>query len=152
MLSACVSLISKAETLTFRVFFTFVSSKASILIVDDDVAILHVLRRIFQNKGYIVTVAEKGTEAIEKLSANKYDVALIDLALPDMEGDKLFPFINNISPETVKIMLTGNKELRDSIEGADVFIEKPVAPDKLLSIISSKLNARPQKPRRKRQD
>ncbi len=130
----------------------FVSSKASILIVDDDVAILHVFSRIFQNKGYIVTVAKKGTEAIEKINANKFDVALVDLGLPDMEGDKLFPFINSISPQTVKIMLTGKIELRDSIEGADVFIEKPVAPEKLLSIINSQLTAKPQKPLRKKQD
>ncbi len=130
----------------------FVSSKASILIVDDDVAILHVFSRIFQNKGYIVTVAKKGTEAIEKINANKFDVALVDLGLPDMEGDKLFPFINSISPQTVKIMLTGKIELRDSIEGADVFIEKPVAPEKLLSIINSKLTAKPKKPLRKKQD
>ena len=62
----------------------------SILIIDDDTAILHVFSRIFQRKGYSVTVAEKGREAIEKISCNHYDVALIDLCLADMEGTELF--------------------------------------------------------------
>jgi len=84
-------------------------------------------------------VAEKGTEALEKLSINKYDVALIDFGLPDMEGNELFPVINNASPKTLKIMLTGKTWLRNSIEGADAFVGKPVNPEKLLSIIDTKL-------------
>jgi len=64
-------------------------SKPSILIVDDDIAILRVFTKIFERKGYSVDVAVKGKEAIQKLNINHYDVALIDLALPDMEGTKL---------------------------------------------------------------
>ena len=130
----------------------FVSSKRSILIVDDDISILHVLSRIFQSNGYTVTVAEKGGEAIEKISSNKFDVALVDLGLPDMEGDKLFSVIHRASPETVKIMLTGKIELQGSIEGADIFIEKPVTPDRLLSIIDSKLTAKSKRLCRKRKN
>ncbi|HMK95843.1 MAG TPA: response regulator [Candidatus Limnocylindrales bacterium] len=118
------------------------SSKPEILIVDDDVCILNVLGKIFQRSGYGVTVAEKGKEAIEKISNNQFDVALVDLALPDMEGDKLFPVINNSSPKTVKIVLTGKIERQTCIEGADVFVGKPVDPGKLLSIIDSKLKNR----------
>jgi two-component system response regulator GlrR len=126
-----------------------ISSKLKILIVDDDTTILHCLSKIFQRKGYCVTTAERGREAIEKIGALKYDVALVDLMLPDMEGDKLFPLINQVSPETVKIMLTGNIELEDSIEGVDAFILKPVPPEKLLNIIESKLSL---KPKRKKQN
>ena len=118
------------------------SSKPSILIVDDDTAILHVFARIFERKGYCVAVAEKGKEAIEKLRLNQYDVALIDLSLPDMEGNKLFPIIKNGSPKTLRIMLTGKTWLEGSIEGADVFVGKPVSPDKLLSIIDTQLKTR----------
>ena len=116
------------------------SSKPSILIVDDDTAILRSLTKIFQKKGYNVTVAKEGQKAIEEIGAHRYDVALVDLGLPDMEGDKLFPLINHASPNTLKIMLTGKIELEDTIEGADVFIGKPVAPDRLLSIINARLN------------
>ena len=117
----------------------FISSKPSILIVDDDTAILHVFTRIFERKGYYVTVAERGKEAIEQLSINHYDVALVDLALPDMEGNKLLPLIKNASPNTLRIMLTGKTWLQGSIEDADVFVGKPINPEKLLSIIDTKL-------------
>jgi DNA-binding response OmpR family regulator len=117
----------------------FIVSKPSILIIDDDTAILHVFSRIFQRKGYSVTIAEKGREAIEKISSNHYDVALIDLRLPDMEGTELFPLIQSTSPGTLKIMLTGKMLSQDSIEGADMLLRKPIQPDQLLSVIDCKL-------------
>ena len=120
----------------------FTVNKPSILIIDDDTTILRTLTRIFQRKGYFVAVAEKGREAIEKISSNHYDVALIDLCLPDMEGTALFPFIHDASPSTLKIMLTGKTLEPNSIEGADASLGKPIAPDKLLSIIDSKLKNR----------
>ena len=119
-----------------------IASKPSILIIDDDTAILHTFSRIFQRKGYCVTVAERGREAIEKLNINCFDVALIDMRLPDMEGTELFPLIQKLSPSTLKIMLTGKTLLQDSIDGADALLRKPISPDKLLSIIDSKLKDR----------
>ncbi|MCL5949603.1 MAG: response regulator [Candidatus Bathyarchaeota archaeon] len=119
----------------------FIASKPSILIIDDDPAILHVFSRIFQRKGFSVTAVERGKEAIEKLSSNHYDVALIDLCLPDMEGTELFPLIQKRSPNMLKIMLTGKTLLQDSIEGADVLLRKPIQPDQLLSVIDSKLKS-----------
>ena len=117
-------------------------SKLSILIVDDDVAILHTFSKIFQRKGYFVTVAEKGKDAMEKLRCNQYDVALVDLGLPDMEGSELFPLIKNACPKTLRIMITGKSWLENSIQGADVFVAKPVNPERLLSIIDTKLKNR----------
>jgi DNA-binding NtrC family response regulator len=117
----------------------FFSSQPTILIIDDDKAILHVFTRIFRSKGYLVTVAAKGKDAIEKISNNHYDVALIDLRLPDMEGTELFPLIQKVSPKTLKIMLTGKAFLQDSIEGADALLKKPIQPEQLLSVIDNKL-------------
>lgn len=117
-------------------------SKPKILIVDDDTAILRVFSKIFQKKGYSVTVAERGEEAIEKLGVSRFDVALVDLVLPDMEGDELFPLINNSSPKTVKIILTGKIDQQERVEGADVFVGKPVDLDKLLNIIGAKLKVK----------
>ena len=141
-ISDCISLISAAEKNVIVSFLVLVASKPSILIVDDDTVILSVFAKIFQRKGYCVTVAEKGRSAREKLRMKQYDVALIDLVLPDMQGDELFPMIKRSSPKTLKILLTGKIALRNSIKGADVFIEKPVNPGKLLSIIDTKLKNR----------
>ncbi len=119
-----------------------VPNKPSILIIDDDQAILHMFTRLFQRNGYAVTVAAKGSEAIEKLNDDHFDVALVDLRLPDMEGTELFPVITKKSPGTVKIMLTGDVYSSGNLEGADALLGKPVNPCKLLSIIDSKLKNR----------
>jgi DNA-binding NtrC family response regulator len=120
----------------------FIAGKPSILIIDDDPAILRTLSKVFQRSGYAVTVAEKGLEAKEKIGSSRFDVALIDLCLPDMEGTALFPLIQETSPDTLKIMLTGKTLSRNSIEGADALLGKPIAPDRLLSVIESKLKNR----------
>ena len=117
-------------------------NKPAILLVDDDVSILHVFRRIFERKGYSVTTAEKGKEAIQQLNKGQFDVAVIDFGLPDMEGTKLFPIIEQSSPKTLKIMLTGKTHLANVVEGVDAFLGKPVNPEKLLSIIDTKLRDR----------
>jgi CheY-like chemotaxis protein len=87
-------------------------------------------------------VAEGGKEAIEKLRSNSYDVALIDLRLPDMEGTELFPLIQSTSPRTLKIMLTGKMLLGEIVAGADALLNKPIQPEQLLSIIDSKLKTK----------
>ena len=119
----------------------FTTNKQSILIIDDDLSILHAFSRIFQRKGYTVTVAAKGSEAIQVLNHGSFDVALIDYRLPDMEGTELLPLIQNSSPTTVRIMLTG-KMIQETVVGADALVGKPINPDKLLSIIESKLRNR----------
>ena len=120
----------------------FMISQPSIIIIDDDKAILRTFSKIFQRNGYSVTAVEKGKEAKEKISRNRYDIALIDLCLADMEGTELFPLIDGTSPETLKIMLTGKSLYQDYIEGADALLEKPICPDKLLSLIDNKLKNR----------
>ncbi len=120
----------------------FTANKPSILIIDDDSSILCMFTRIFQRKGYLVDVASKGSEAIQKMQSKCFDVALIDFRLPDMEGSELFPIIQRASPKTVKIMLTGNIHLLKDHIGADALLGKPVNPQKLLSVIDSKLKDR----------
>ncbi len=116
--------------------------KPAILIVDDDVSILLTFRRIFERKGYTVTVAEKGRDALVKLHSGRFDVAVVDFGLPDMEGAKLLPAIRKASPRTFRIMLTGKTQFEGQVKDADVFIGKPVNPEKLLSIIDTKIRDR----------
>jgi CheY-like chemotaxis protein len=115
-------------------------SKPSILIIDDDTTILRVFSRVFEHKGYKVTVAAKGAEAIQKLHEDYFDVALVDFRLPDMEGTELLPVIGKSSPQTIKIMLSGNN--LQGVAGADALLGKPIDPERLLSVIESKLRNR----------
>lgn len=125
----------KARGLVAGANFLFAKTRPAILIVDDDLAILRTFTRIFEIKGYSVTVAEKGREALEKLRLRRFDVALVDFGLPDMEGTVLFRAIEKSSPKTVKIMLTGKTQLQDTVQGVDAFVGKPVDPERLFGII-----------------
>ena len=116
-----------------------IPSKPTILIVDDDLSILHAFHKIFLRKGYTVTIAQKGQDAIEKLNNNHFDVALIDFCLPDMEGTELFPHIQKTSPKAFRIMLSGKASFLNKVEGADKLLSKPINPERLLSVIESKL-------------
>jgi len=120
----------------------FIANKPSILIIDDDLSILRTFSKIFERKGYLVVVAAKGAEAIEKLRGRRFDVALVDLCLPDMEGTDLFPLIQDSSPSVFKIMLTGRASEQASSRGADALLGKPIRPDELLSLIDSRLKDR----------
>jgi CheY-like chemotaxis protein len=115
-------------------------SKSSILIIDDDTTFLRVFSRIFQQRGYKATVDAKGVEAIEKLGKGCFDVASVNLRFPDMESTELLPVIEMTSPQTVKIMLSGN-DLHHII-GADALLGKPINPKKLLSVFENKLRDR----------
>jgi len=122
-----------------------VVKKASILIVDDDTAILQTLKAILESKGYITDTAETGGEAIEKSKSKFFNLALLDIRLPDMEGTKLLTEIKDTHPKMVKIMITGHASLENAVEsmnlGADAYLMKPVKPNELLRTIEEKLKA-----------
>jgi len=119
--------------------------KASILIVDDNEGILETLSAILEEKGYRTDKAKNGREAIEKSKTNYYNVALLDIKLPDIEGTKLLTKIEETSPRMIKIMITGYASLENAVEalnlGADAYIMKPVDPENLLKVINQKLKA-----------
>ncbi|MFX1598727.1 MAG: response regulator [Promethearchaeota archaeon] len=117
--------------------------KASILIVDDNEGILETLSAILEEKGYRTDTAKNGREAIEKSKMNFYNMALLDIKLPDIEGTKLLTKIEETTPRMVKIMVTGYAALENAVEalnlGADAYIMKPVDPENLLEIVNEKL-------------
>ena len=117
--------------------------KKSILIVDDDRTFLQTLKAILESRGYISDTAETGGEAIEKSKAKLFDLALLDIKLPDMEGTKLLTMMHENLPKTVKIMITGYPSLENAVEAlnheADAYVMKPFEPEKLLALIEEKL-------------
>ena len=117
--------------------------KKTILVVDDDKSILRTFTRILQKNGYAIDAAETGREAIEKAEAKHYDLALVDVRLPDMDGTDLLAKMKNTLHDTIKIMITGFPSLESGIkaldEGADAYLVKPVKPEELLMLIEEKL-------------
>ena|SRR5512139_2024821 len=117
--------------------------KKSILVIDDDKSILRTFTRILQKAGYEIDVAETGKEALEKAGTRSYDLALVDVRLPDMDGTDLLAKMKDAMSKTVKIMITGFPSLETGVraldEGADAYLVKPVKPDELLTLIDEKL-------------
>ena len=116
----------------------------SVLVVDDDRAILHTFSRILRKAGFSTETADSGKEALEKIQTQNYDIALIDMILGDSNGLDLLSKIEKRSPKTMKIMITGadSEEKRSEAckNGADAYLTKPVNPETLLAVFTKKLN------------
>ncbi|XES78484.1 MAG: response regulator [Candidatus Bathyarchaeia archaeon] len=117
-----------------------------VIVVDDDKSILRTFTRILQKSGYEIDVAETAKEAIDKSKAKSYDLALIDIRLPDMDGTDLLVKMQKTMHNSIKIMITGFPSLETGVkaldEGADAYLVKPVKPEELLSLIEEKFRAK----------
>ncbi len=115
----------------------------TILVVDDDKSILRTFTRILQKQDYKVDTAETGKEAIEKADNKHYDLALVDIRLPDTDGTELLARLKRQLQNTIKIMITGFPSIESGVkaldEGADAYLVKPVKPEDLLMLIKEKL-------------
>lgn len=118
-------------------------SRPRILIVDDDETVRKVLTTILNEEGYVVDSAQSGREAIRKSKTNFYNLALIDIRLPDMEGINLLTMMKDTTPKMVKIIVTGYPTLHNAIEavnhGADAYIMKPFKVENALNTIEGHL-------------
>lgn len=118
-------------------------SKKRILIVDDDPMILRSFKEILQRERYVVDTAPTGAEAIQKSFAEFYNLALIDIRLPDMEGTKLLTEMKETIPKMRKIIVTGFPDLQNAIAAirgaADDYLTKPANPSTLIATIARQL-------------
>lgn len=114
-----------------------------ILIVDDDENIRKTMQTILEDEGYVVDLATTGNEAIELTQEETYNIALLDIRLPDIEGVELLKLIKDNIPKTRKIMVTGYPSMQNAIaalnKNADAYLTKPVGVEKLLSIVKEQL-------------
>jgi DNA-binding response OmpR family regulator len=117
--------------------------QARILVIDDDATVRRSLELALKNNGYDVNVAENGKEAIKKSKTKLYNLALVDLRLPDMDGIELLTSMREAAPKMVKIIITGYPSQENAIEavnrGADGYLVKPYTMEELLLKIKEQL-------------
>jgi DNA-binding NtrC family response regulator len=118
--------------------------RARILIVDDDEeSIRKVLSTILEEEGYAADTADSGKEAVKKSNEKFYNLALIDIRLPDMEVIELLTKMKDATPKTRKVIITGYPSMQNAVNalnrGADAYIMKPLDMDKVLSTIIEQL-------------
>jgi len=116
--------------------------RARILVVDDDESIRSVLATILE-EDYVVDTAQDGAAAINKTRNRLYNLALIDIRLPDMEGTELLTRMKETTPKMRKIIITGYPSLGNAVaainKGADAYLMKPFDIEKVLKVIKEQL-------------
>jgi CheY-like chemotaxis protein len=105
------------------------AGKNRILVVDDEDALRTVLSSELEGEGYQVASAADGEEAIKLLGGQQFDLILLDIKMPNVDGFEVLKFVKQQAPKTKVIMLTGFADLKNAIEskklGAEDFVSKP---------------------------
>jgi len=113
-----------------------------ILVVDDEKNILATFKKVLEADGYTVDTAENGAECLAKAAQAKYDVALLDIRMPDMLGTVLLSKLKKLQPKLVSIMVTGDTDVQNAVDalnqGAEAYIRKPINKAQLIAVIKEK--------------
>lgn len=111
----------------------------SVLNVDDDTGVRNMLYSVLSDEGYQVEAAENGKKAIKACEESFFDVALIDVELPDMKGTELLSRLKKMQPKMVRIVITGHPSIESAMksvnERADGYVLKPIEVTELLEKI-----------------
>ena len=113
--------------------------QVNILLVDDNVSQIKTMAFVLERKGYAVTIAKDGPEAIHRSRDNPYDLILIDIKMPVMNGVEAYRQIKQIRPETVVVMMTAyavEDLIQEALElGAYGVLYKPLDLEKVVALI-----------------
>ena len=114
-----------------------------ILLVDDDETIITPFQLMLQDIGYKVDTALTGRQALEKARETDYQMAILDIKLPDISGIEVARKIRKQQDDIHFIIISGYPELADSIEainvGIDEILLKPIRPDELLRAVKDSI-------------
>lgn len=114
-------------------------SKGKILVIDDEDIVLRSCQRILIPEGYDVDISKNGMEGLKLLKDKAFDLVLVDIKMPEMDGMEVLKQIKKKWSDTQVIIITGYSSLEDAIFaiklGAYDYIEKPFTPDGLISAV-----------------
>lgn len=121
----------------------------NILIIDDDKDICTLVTNFLTKKGFEVSAAYNGEDAITQMKKKEFDLILCDYRLPDTNGVEMIQRIKVIQPGTAIIIITGYSDVKTAIEtfkhGASDYVVKPLYPDEILMTINDALNKKEEK-------
>lgn len=118
-------------------------NKANLLVVDDELIVRDSLDKWFREEGYEVTVAENAHEALGKMAAQRFDLALVDIKMPGTDGVELQRRMREICPEMLVIIMTGYASVETAVaalkNGAYDYVSKPFDPDDIAHTVHNAL-------------
>jgi len=122
------------------------SASGAILIVDDEFAVRDSLESWFRKDGYRARAAKDASDALRQLEAETWDVVLLDIKMPGMDGMELQRRIHAIDPEIVVIMITAYASVETAVQalkdGAFDYVTKPIDPDELSHLVRRAIERR----------
>jgi DNA-binding NtrC family response regulator len=111
-----------------------------ILLIDDEVAFANNLQKLLSKRGYDVIVAYSGSDALNIVGENEFDVIILDMKMPEMDGIATLKKIKQKTPHVEVVILTGHGSIESGIEGMQLgafdFLIKPVRIDDLQEKVS----------------
>ncbi len=121
--------------------------KKTIVIVEDDADLREFLVHFLTQEGYDTHAVETGKKALDAVNNHKPHVVILDLSLPDMQGEQVCAALKKEHPQTIVIILTANDETHSVVNifalGADDYITKPFNNTELLARIEARLRQPP---------
>jgi len=122
---------------------TAVKTKGRILIVDDELVVRDSLGKWFTSEGYTAQPVPSARDALETIQKKEFDIALIDIKMPGMDGMELQARLKEADPELTVIIMTGYASVETAVQalkrGAYDYITKPVDPDELSHLVGNAL-------------
>ena len=122
------------------------TKETSILVVDDEYSVRDSLQSWFRKDGYKVRIAENAEEALKALDESAYDVAVVDVRMPGMDGVQLQEHLHQADPSMEVIMITAFASVETAVrslkQGAFDYLSKPIDPDELSHLVRRALERR----------
>ncbi|MCX6621092.1 MAG: response regulator [Acidobacteria bacterium] len=115
--------------------------KGKVLIVDDDPVVRDSLGKWFESEGYQAAIASGAKEALERIQAGRWDIALLDIKMPGIDGIELQAKLKEIEPDLPVVIMTGFASVETAVRalknGAYDYITKPFDPDELVHLVEN---------------
>jgi DNA-binding NtrC family response regulator len=120
--------------------------KGRILVVDDELIVRDSLQKWFDSEGYDTGAVASGREALTAIQKTQWDLALLDIKMPGMDGMELQKKLREVDPELTVIIMTGYASVETAVQalkaGAYDYVTKPIDPDELSHLVSNALGHR----------
>jgi len=122
------------------------NDQVSLLIIDDEKVVRESLTKWFKEDGFVVGAAANAAEALKQLQAQRWQIILLDIKMPGMDGIELQPRIKEAAPEAIIIFITAHASVDTAVKalkaGAFDYVTKPIDPDYLSHLVGNALKQR----------